>query len=48
MKLVCWLALSGLAGIGYRKRAQAPLLISIIALLVLTALYMVYAYRFQA
>lgn len=48
VKMVCWLALSGLAGIGYRKRAQAPLLMSIIALLVLTALYMVYSFRFQA
>ena len=48
VKLVCWLALSGLAGIGYRKRNQAPLFISIIGLVVLTALYMVYSFRFQA
>ncbi len=48
VKLVCWLALSGLAGIGYRKRDNAPMFISIIAVIVLTALYMVYSFRFQA
>ncbi|GAB1489548.1 hypothetical protein MASR2M8_20010 [Opitutaceae bacterium] len=48
VKLVCWLALSGLAGIGYRKRDNAPIFISIIAVVVLTALYMVYSFRFQA
>ncbi|HEY0966601.1 MAG TPA: SirB2 family protein [Opitutaceae bacterium] len=48
VKLVCWLALSGLAGIGYRKRDKAPMFISIIAVVVLTALYMVYSFRFQA
>ncbi len=42
VKLVCWLGLSGLAGIGYRKRGQAGLFMTIILALVLTALVMVY------
>lgn len=48
VKLVVWLALSALAGIGYRKRDQAGLFMGIIAVLLFVALYMVYAYRFQA
>jgi len=42
VKLVCWLGLSALAGIGYRKRDQSPLFMSIIVGLVLVALIMVY------
>ena len=42
VKVVSWLGLSALAGIGYRKREKAPLFIAIILLLVLAALYAVY------
>ncbi len=48
VKMVAWLGLSALAGIGYRKRSQSCLFMGIIALLLLTALYMVYSYRIQA
>lgn len=47
VKLVCWLGLSGLAGMGYRKRnATGALAIIAIALIVL-ALTMVYVMRFK-
>ncbi len=42
VKLVCWLGLTGLAGIGYRKRNQAGLFMGIILALVAIALVMVY------
>ncbi len=42
VKLVCWLGLSALAGIGYRKRGKSGLFIAIILGLVLVALVMVY------
>lgn len=42
VKLVCWLGLSALAGIGYRKRNQAALFMSIVLALVFVALVMVY------
>ena len=47
VKLVVWLALSALAGIGYRKREQAGLFMGIIAGLILVALFMVYYVRVQ-
>ncbi len=42
VKLVCWLALSALAGIGYRKREQTGLFMTIILALAAVALVMVY------
>ncbi|PTX91038.1 hypothetical protein [Opitutus sp. ER46] len=42
VKLVCWLALSALAGIGYRKRNSAGALISVILGIATLALVMVY------
>ena len=42
VKIVCWLGLAGLAGIGYRKRNAAVLFMSIISALVFVALVMVY------
>lgn len=48
VKLVAWLGVSALAGIGYRKRDQAGLFMGIIGLLLFVALLMVYYVRFQA
>lgn len=42
VKLVCWLGLSALAGIGYRKRESAGLWMTIILALAVVALVMVY------
>ena len=42
VKLVCWLALSALAGIGYRKREKSGLFMTIIVLIVGVALVAVY------
>ena len=42
VKLVCWLALSALAGIGYRKREKGGLFMVIILLIVGVALVAVY------
>ncbi|MCC5023106.1 MAG: hypothetical protein J6386_10095 [Candidatus Synoicihabitans palmerolidicus] len=42
VKLVCWLGLSALAGIGYRPRGKAGLFMGIILALVFVALTMVY------
>ncbi|WP_221032551.1 DUF1516 family protein [Actomonas aquatica] len=42
VKIVCWLGLAGLAGIGYRKRDKAGLFMTIILALVFVALVMVY------
>jgi len=42
VKLVCWLALSGLAGIGFRKRDQTGLFMTIILAIAVIALVMVY------
>jgi hypothetical protein len=42
VKLVCWLGLSALAGLAYRRRERAGLLMGIAALLALTAVAMVY------
>jgi hypothetical protein len=42
VKLVCWLGLSALAGVAYRRRDRAGMLMGIAAALALTALAMVY------
>jgi hypothetical protein len=42
VKLVCWLGLSALAGVAYRRRERTGLLMGIAAVLALTALAMVY------
>ena len=42
VKLVCWLGLSALAGLAYRRRERAGLLMGIAAVLALTAVAMVY------
>lgn len=47
VKIVCWLGLSALAGIGYRRRGAAGLLGVIAAALIVTALTMVYYVRLR-
>jgi hypothetical protein len=42
VKIVCWLGLSALGGIAYRRRAQAGLFAGIALLLVVIAVAMVY------
>ncbi|MCX6937202.1 MAG: SirB2 family protein [Verrucomicrobia bacterium] len=42
VKLVCWLGLSALAGIGFRKRDKASVFIAVILALVFVALVSVY------
>jgi hypothetical protein len=42
VKIVCWLGLSALAGIGYRRRDKAGLLAAVAILLAVTAVIMVY------
>jgi chromate transport protein ChrA len=42
VKVVCWLGLSALAGIGYRRRGKAGLLIAVALFLIVTAVTMVY------
>ncbi len=42
VKIVCWLALSALAGVGYRKRDNAGVFMTIILLIATVALVMVY------
>ncbi len=42
VKLVCWLALSALAGIGYRQRGRAGLFMAVILAIVLVAIMAVY------
>jgi hypothetical protein len=46
VKLVCWLGLSSIAGIAYRRREQAGLLMLITVVLALTAVAMVYVKPF--
>jgi hypothetical protein len=46
VKLVCWLGLSSIAGIAYRKRAMADLLMMIAFFLAITAVAMVYVRPF--
>ncbi|HEY1111518.1 MAG TPA: hypothetical protein VGE76_22880 [Opitutaceae bacterium] len=47
VKLVCWFGLSGLAGLGYRKRGAAGVLAVIAIALIVIALTMVYVMRFK-
>lgn len=42
VKLVCWLGLSALAGVGYRKRDKAGLFMLIAVVLAVVAVVMVY------
>jgi hypothetical protein len=42
LKLVAWLGLSALAGIGFRRRAAAPVLMAVALALLFVALYSVY------
>jgi hypothetical protein len=46
VKLVCWLGVSALAGIGFRKRDKAGLFMAIILALIFTAVVTVYRGRF--
>jgi hypothetical protein len=46
VKLVCWLGLSAIAGIAYRKRASADLFMIIAFALAITAVAMVYVRPF--
>lgn len=46
VKLVCWLGLSALAGIGYRRRGAAGTLAIIAVVLAFVAVLMVYARPF--
>ena len=46
VKLVCWLALSALAGIGYKKREQKGLFMTILLAIAVVALVMVYVKPF--
>jgi hypothetical protein len=46
VKAVCWLGLSGIAGIAYRRRAQADLYMIIALVLAITAVAMVYVRPF--
>ena len=46
VKLVCWFALSGLAGVGYRRRGSIGTLMLIALALVIIALVMVYTKPF--
>ncbi len=46
VKMVCWLGLSALAGIGYRRREKAKVFASVAVALVAVAVYMVYAKPF--
>jgi CDP-diglyceride synthetase len=42
VKMVCWLGLSALAGIGYRRREKAKVFAAVALALVFIAVYMVY------
>ncbi len=46
VKIVCWLGLSALAGIGYRRRDKVGLLAGLAVLFVVIALIMVYMQPF--
>lgn len=48
VKILCWLGLSGLAGMGYRKRGSTGGLALVAIVLVLVALTMVYYVRTKA
>lgn len=42
VKIVCWLGLSALAGIGFRKREKAPVFMAVALALVFVAIFAVY------
>lgn len=42
VKIVCWLGLSALAGVGYRKREKAPVFMAVALALVVVAVVTVY------
>ena len=46
VKLFCWLCLSGISGLAYRRRAQADLFMIIAFVLAITAVAMVYVRPF--
>lgn len=46
VKLVCWLGLSALAGLGYRRRGSAGMFALIAVVLVIVAVVMVYVKPF--
>jgi hypothetical protein len=46
VKLVCWLGISSIAGLAYRKRDRIPLLLAITVILAVTAIAMVYVKPF--
>jgi hypothetical protein len=46
VKIVCWLGLSALTGLAYRKRDQANVLMVVALVLAIVALVMVYAKPF--
>jgi hypothetical protein len=46
VKLVCWLGLSAIGGLAYRRRAQADLFMIIAFVLAITAVAMVYVKPF--
>jgi hypothetical protein len=46
VKLVCWLGLSGLTGMAYRKREKANLFMVVTLVLAITAVAMVYVKPF--
>lgn len=48
VKMVCWLGLMALAGLGYRRRGIAGVLAVVAVALILVALVMVYSVRTQA
>jgi len=48
VKIVCWLGLSALAGIAYRRPHLRGTLAIVALALTLVALFMVYVYRFSA
>lgn len=48
VKLICWLGLSGLAGVGYKRRGATGVLAVIAIALILVALTMVYYVRLKA
>lgn len=42
VKIVCWLGLSALAGIGFRKRDKAPVFMAVVLALAFVAIFAVY------
>jgi CDP-diglyceride synthetase len=46
VKMVCWLGLSALAGIGYRRREKAKIFAAVAIALVFIAVFMVYSKPF--